>query len=68
MRNNDTITNKKGSYKSTIVFIASNGYGEPEYRVKVTYNNGENVSLLKSYKSFKAAEKAAKKEVEKLTK
>ena len=68
MRNNDTITNKKGSYESTIVFIASNGYGEPEYRVKVTYNNGENVSLLKSYKSFKSADKAAKKELERLTK
>ena len=67
MKNNDNVTNTQGSYESTVSFIACNGYGEPEYRVKVTYNNGENVSLLKSYKNFNTASNAAKRELARLT-
>lgn len=67
MKNNDSVTNTQGSYESTVSFIAHNGYGEPEYRVKVTYNHGESVSLLKSYKNFKTASNAAKRELSRLS-
>jgi len=67
MKNNDSVTNTQGSYESTVSFIACNGYGEPECRVKVTYNHGENVSLLKSYKNFKTASNSAKREMARLS-
>lgn len=67
MKNNDSVTNTQGSHESTVSFIARNGYGEPEYRVKVTYNHGENVSLLKSYKNLKTASNAAKRELARLS-
>ena len=67
MKNNDRITTTQGSYESTVSFVSDNGYGEQEYRVKVTYNHGESVSLLKSYKSFKTASNAAKRELARLS-
>lgn len=55
-----------GSYESTISFIKENGYGESEYRVKVTYNYGEKVAFLKSFETLKSAERAAKRELKKV--
>ena len=68
MNNLDQIKNTKGSYESTITFIKENGWGESEYRVKVTFNNGENVSFLKSYDSLNKATKSARRELNKISK
>lgn len=57
-----TKTLTQDSYEATITFISENGYGEPEYRVKVTFNKGENLAFLKSYNSQKAAERALSRE------
>jgi len=62
----ETITQTAGTYKSTISFVSDNGYGTPEYRVKVTYNSGENMAFLKGYKTLNAAKAAAKRELHKI--
>ena len=67
MSNLDQIKNTKGTYQSTITFIKENGWGESEYRVKVTFNNGENVSFFKSYDSLNKAIKSASRELNKIS-
>ena len=66
MNNMEQIKNTVGSYESTITFIESNGYGENEYRVKVAFNNGENMSFLKGYSTLKQAHRAAARELKKV--
>lgn len=66
MTNMEQIKNTVGSYESTITFIESNGYGEKEYRVKVTFNSGENMSFLKGYSTLKQAQRAATRELNKV--
>ena len=57
-----TATNK--SYKSTVTYLTN----QEVYRVKVTYNNGDNVAFLGSFDTEKAAIKAAKRELKKISK
>jgi len=62
-----TTQTTQGSYQSTVTSIESNGYGDSEYRVKVTYNNGLNVSFLRSYDKEATAHRAAKRELAKIS-
>ena len=56
-------TIKSGSYEATVTEINIDG---KEYRVKVTYNNGDNMAFLKTYSNEKTAIRAAKRELAKI--
>ncbi len=53
----------QGSYEATVTFLPS----QDTYRVKVTYNYGDKVAFLRNYDTQKAADRAAKRELLKVS-